>query len=147
MEKDVVKKDMVVIDENLDAPIDKVWKALTDTDEMDRWYFIMDDFQLEVGSTFTFYSGGEETKYLHICKILEIKPEEKLSYSWRYEDLEGESVVSFYLYKHEEVTHLKLTHEGLDSFPQDKPDFTVESFRKGWEEIISISLKEYVEAQ
>jgi hypothetical protein len=42
-------------------------------------------------------------------------------------------------------TRLKLTHEGLETFPQDNPDFAKESFTAGWTEIIGTLLKQYLE--
>ena len=71
-------------------------------------------------------------------------PEKKLAYSWRYENYPGNSVVTFYLSPEGDKTRLKLTHEGLETFPQDKPDFAKESFAGGWTEIIGKSLPEYL---
>lgn len=135
----------VIIEQTLKASVDKVWKAITDAGEMEHWYFEIDDFKPEPGFTFQFYSGGEETKYLHICKVLVVEPKRKLSYSWRYEDLDGNSIVTFELSEQGKNTHIRFTHEGIESFPQDKPDFSRESFLGGWKEIIGISLKEYLE--
>lgn len=66
--------------------------------------------------------------YTHICKIVEVIPYQKLSYSWTYKDYEGDSLVTFELFSEEEKTRLKLTHEGLETFPQNNPSFTKESF-------------------
>jgi hypothetical protein len=42
-------------------------------------------------------------------------------------------------------THLKLTHEGLETFPADNPDFAKGNFVEGWNWIIGTSLKEFLE--
>ena len=42
-------------------------------------------------------------------------------------------------------TKLILTHEGVETFPPDDPNFSRASFEAGWKEIISISLKNYIE--
>ena len=136
----------IIVEQELNASIEKVWKALTTQEDLKHWFFIIDEFKLEKGFIFTFYEGGEEQKYLHICKIIDVQPLEKLSYSWKYQDVDGNSVVSFYLHKNDKnKTLLKLVHEGADSFKHDNPDFSRESFEKGWDYIITISLKEYVE--
>jgi len=138
-------KKPIIIEQKISAPIDRVWKAITDNKEMEHWYFEIDEFKPEVGYIFTFYAGGEEEKYLHVCKILEIVPKVTLSYSWRYEDFDGYSVVTFELFNEGNKTRVKLIHEGTESFPQDRPDFSRASFTQGWKEIIGIYLKEYVE--
>jgi len=69
----------------------------------------------------------------------------KLAYSWRYEEYEGDSLVTFELFEEGEKTRLKLTHEGLETFPMNNPDFAKKSFAAGWTEIIGTSLKKFVE--
>jgi len=136
----------IIIEEELKAPIEIVWRALTDRAEISQWFFEVDEFEPEVGFNFSFYDGGEEQKYQHICKVLEVETNKKLSYSWTYPDLDGYSTVTFELLsKNNGVTILKFSHEGIESFPQDNPLFTRQSFLDGWRQIISISLKEYVE--
>jgi hypothetical protein len=45
-----------------------------------------------------------------------------------------------------EQTRLKLTHEGLESFPAAKnPDLAKGNFMQGWTEIVGSSLKAYLE--
>jgi len=40
---------------------------------------------------------------------------------------------------------VKLTHEGLETFPANNPDFAKESFAGGWGYLIGKSLPEFVE--
>ncbi|HCO67355.1 MAG TPA: SRPBCC domain-containing protein [Dysgonomonas sp.] len=138
-------KEFVFIEQEFNAPIDKVWKAITFAEELEHWFFEIDEFELKQGFVFTFYEGGEEEKYLHICRILEIMTLAKLSYSWKYQDIDGNSTVSFYLNKQDEKTLLKLVHEGINSFRNEKPDFTKEYFEKKWNNLINYSLKEFIE--
>ncbi|WP_285058460.1 hypothetical protein [Pedobacter ginsengisoli] len=42
-------------------------------------------------------------------------------------------------------TRLKLSHEELDSFPQENPNFRVESFTGGWNYFVNESLVSFVE--
>lgn len=129
------------------APVEKVWKAITDKDEMKKWYFDLGDFKPEVGFEFTFYgTGSDGEKYLHLCKITHAIPMEKLRYSWSYQNYPGMSYVTFELFPEEgNRTRLKLTHEGLETFPTLK-DFARESFAAGWTEIIGKHLKNFVES-
>ena len=134
-----------VIERTYNAPVEKVWKALTDNEQMKQWYFNIAAFKPEVGFEFTFDGGSKEKTYTHLCKILEVIPNRKLSYSWRYKDYEGYSVVTFELFDEGEKTRLKLTHTGLETFPQVSKDFSKESFTQGWTHIIGTSLKNFVE--
>jgi uncharacterized protein YndB with AHSA1/START domain len=134
-----------VIERAYNASASKIWKALTDKNEMKQWYFNLSDFKPEVGFEFQFPGQGHKGEnYLHLCKVTEVIPERRLAYSWRYKDHQGNSVVTFELFPGDGNTRLKLTHEGLETFP-DNPDFARESFAEGWTQLIGTSLKEYLE--
>jgi uncharacterized protein YndB with AHSA1/START domain len=135
-----------VIERTLNAPVEKVWKAISDKDEMKHWYFDLAVFKPEVGFEFQFYGEGHKgDKYLHLCKVVEAIPHKKLAYSWSYENLKGYSVVSFELFPEGDTTRIKLTHEGLESFSENGPDFAKESFMQGWTELIGNLLPNFVE--
>ena len=133
-----------VIERTLDAPIEKVWQAITDKDKMKEWYFDLKEFRPEVGFEFEFTGGTEEKSYLHLCKITEVIPGRKLKHSWRYDGFEGNSFVSFELFPEGTKTRLRLTHEGLETFPANNPDFKKENFEQGWTDIIGRMLPEYL---
>jgi uncharacterized protein YndB with AHSA1/START domain len=136
--------DPLIIEKNMNAPVKKVWEAITDNDQMRKWYFDISSFKPQLGFEFQFEGGSEAKTYVHLCKITEIIPEEKLQYSWRYAGYDGNSLVTFELFPEGEKTRVKLTHEGLETFPADK-DFSKEDFTNGWTYIIGKSLKDFVE--
>lgn len=136
-----------VIERIYDAPIDKVWKALTNKEQMKQWYFDIADFKPEAGFEFTFTGGSKEKSYVHLCKVIEVIPNKKLKHSWSYKDNEGMSYVTWELFDEGAATRLKLTHEGLETFPQNNPDFAKESFTKGWTYITGTSLKNFLEKE
>src|SRR5664279_4482552 len=113
---------------------------------MKQWYFDLDEFKPMVGFEFKFIGKGQKGEnYTHVCKVTEVIPNKKLQYSWEYENYEGNSLVSFELTKEEVRTRIKLTHQGLETFPQDSPDFSIESFNAGWTQLIHQSLKKFIE--
>jgi uncharacterized protein YndB with AHSA1/START domain len=71
----------------------------------------------------------------------------RLSYSWRYDGLQGISHVTFELVKEGSQTRVTLTHTGIESFPPDDPNMARGSFVAGWTHIIGTSLKGYVEGK
>jgi uncharacterized protein YndB with AHSA1/START domain len=82
--------------------------------------------------------------YHHLCRITEVIPQRKLAYTWRYKGHEGDSLVTFELAAAGDKTRLKLTHEGLDTFPKTAA-FARENFVEGWTTLIGSSLKEFIE--
>jgi uncharacterized protein YndB with AHSA1/START domain len=135
----------VVIERTFNAPVVRVWKALTDVEEMRRWYFDLKEFKPEVGFEFEFIVEHEGMKYHHLCKVTEVIPQKKLAYTWRYKGHEGDSLVTFALLANGDKTRLTLTHEGLETFPKT-PSFVRKSFMDGWTQLIGSSLKEFVES-
>ena len=143
-----MKNEAFTIERTYNAPVEKVWKAITDKEEMKQWYFDLSEFKPVVGFEFQFTGEGHKgEKYLHLCKITDVVANKKLTYSWRYDGYEGNSFVTFELFEEGSNTRLKLTHAGLETFPVNNPDFAKESFAEGWTFIVGKSLKEFVEKQ
>jgi uncharacterized protein YndB with AHSA1/START domain len=136
----------VIIERNINAPAINIWKAIITRDLMVKWYFPVKEFKAEVGFEFQFEGTGKDgKKFLHLCKITEVEDCKKLSYSWRYDGYEGNSLVTFELFAGgAKQTRVKLTHSGVETFP-DTGDFAKQNFVEGWTHIIGKALKEYVE--
>lgn len=134
-----------IIERTFNVNAATVWKALTDNDHMKQWYFQLPEFRPEVGFEFSFTGGKREEQYLHLCKVTQVIPGKKITYSWRYDGYEGISFVSFELFAEGEKTRLKLTHEGLENFPASNPDLAAANFAAGWTSIIGTSLNNYLE--
>lgn len=133
-----------VIERVLNAPVSIVWQAISNKDEMKKWYFDLAEFKPEVGFEFSFTGGSEEKSYLHLCRVTAAEKEKKLSYTWRYDGYEGNSEVTFELFAEGDKTRLVLTHTGLNSFTTDNKDFARESFEEGWTFIIGKQLLQYL---
>ena len=140
-----MNEEAFVIERTFNALNGKVWKALTDKEQMKEWYFDLAAFKPEVGFEFQFEGGKDDRSYLHLCKITEVIKEQKITYSWRYQGYEGISYVSFELFPEGDKTRLKLTHKNLETFPKNNPDFGKENFVAGWTHIIGTSLWAYLE--
>lgn len=135
----------LMLERVFNAPVSKVWAALTDADEMKQWYFDLPGFKPETGFKFEFTGGHDDgIQYLHLCEVTEVIPERKLSYSWRYDGYAGNSLVTFELFAQGDQTLLRLTHAGLETFPKANPDLAVKNFVEGWNHIINLSLRQYL---
>lgn len=136
----------LIIERVFDAEIKTVWQALTDKDLMEQWYFNVSEFKTVVGFKFEFWGGEEGGKqWKHLCEITEVIPQRKLTYSWQYEGYSGISYVTFELFEAEKGTKLILTHSGLGSFPDDIPELAIHNFKKGWDHLINVSLRDFLE--
>ena len=142
-----MSNESIVIEKIYNAPVEKVWYAITDKNEMKKWYFDLAEFKPEVGFEFQFYGQGKDgEQYLHLCQITEVTARKKLTHNWRYDGFEGNSFVTFELFDEGVKTRLKLTHAGLETFPMTANNaFAKENFVEGWTAITGTMLKDYLE--
>jgi uncharacterized protein YndB with AHSA1/START domain len=133
----------VVLERTFNAPVARVWQALTDVEQMRQWYFELKEFRPEVGFEFEFIVEHEGMKYHHLCRVTEADPPRKIAYTWRYKDEDGNSLVTFELTPAGGKTKLRLTHEGLETFPSTA-SFARKNFEAGWTAIAG-ELQQFVE--
>ncbi|HKB45981.1 MAG TPA: SRPBCC domain-containing protein [Chitinophagaceae bacterium] len=69
----------LVFERIFNAPAEKVWKALTDLNQMKQWYFPqLENFKPEEGFETQFNVHNEGKDYLHIWKIKKVIPLKKI---------------------------------------------------------------------
>ena len=136
----------IVIERTFNAPIGRVWRALTDVDQMREWYFDLKEFKAEVGFEFEFVVTHEGNTYHHLCKVTDVIPQKRIAYTWRYKGEPGDSLVTFELFAEGDKTRLTLTHTGVESFPKT-PAYARKNFEAGWTELVGASLKKFVETK
>lgn len=102
----------VIVDCDLDAPPEKVWRALTQPELMAAW-LAEADIKPEVGHRFELTSEIGPVE----CEVLTADPKRELRLSWRERDEDGELVdseVSFVLTPTiDGGTRLRLVHDGF----------------------------------
>ncbi|WP_343609166.1 SRPBCC domain-containing protein [Chryseobacterium oranimense] len=136
----------ITVQYKINAPLEKVWNALTDKNEMKSWYFDIRDFVLETGKEFNFYEPGEAKKYHHQCRILEIVPNRKLKHTWSYPEFsDAVTTVTWELQEEGSGTLVTLTHDNIESFDSLGENFSSKNFTEGWNGIIGQSMKNYLE--
>jgi uncharacterized protein YndB with AHSA1/START domain len=136
----------VIIEQTFKTSIQNVWKSITDVTQMRLWFFEnIPSFVPEVGFETRFNVRSGNRGFLHLWKLTEVIPPKKIVYDWRYEGFPGNGTVSFELFEQNDGTLLRLTNEGLETFPSHIPEFTRESCIGGWEYFIKDSLKAFLE--
>ena len=134
----------IILERIFDAPVGRVWRALTDVDQMREWYFDLTEFKPQVGFEFDFIVEHEGNSYHHLCRVTDVVPGKKIAYTWRYKGEPGDSLVIFELFPEGNKTRLKLTHTGIETFPKT-PAYARKNFEAGWAAIIGWELKQFVE--
>ena len=137
----------LVIERTFNAPVERVWKAITDLDQMKQWYFPqLETFRPQVGFETEFNVHHEGKDYYHVWKIKEVVPLKKISLEWKYRDYPGNSIVNFELFAQGNKTRLVLTHEGLESFkPEKYPELAKKNFMEGWTQFMDEELKKFLD--
>ena len=138
--------DPVIVEQIFNSSIDKVWKAITELNQMTQWFFEnIPSFKPEVGFETRFDVHVEDKTFPHLWKITEVIPMKKITYNWRYEGYLGDAYVTFELFELNGQTKLKLTYKVVVSFSEDIPEFSRKMAIEGWSYFIKASLKEYLD--
>ena len=140
------EEEPIIIEETFNVPVETVWNAITQVEQMCRWFFEnIPSFKPEVGFEIQFNVKSQDRNFLHKWKITEVEPLKKISYNWEYENYPWNSFVVFELFEENNSTMLRLTHQVTESFPQDIPEFKRESGIEGWNYFIKNTLKAFLE--
>lgn len=116
---------------DIDAPIDKVWRALSEPALLAQWLMPSDVMAVEAGARFTLAGAPGEGGAI-ACEILDSDPPRRLSFTWKSDapnpDGTGRSldtIVTFELEPGEKGgTRLRLVHDGFvvpANYPFDTP--------------------------
>lgn len=127
----MVNNQSLVIERTINAPAERVWRALTDITELKQWLSFFPAFEPRVGFATEFMLGSDEQhQYRHHVTVLEAVPNQKLRYSWDYGGMSPNSSVTFELFAEAKITRLVLTCR-IDPLPTDQPDF-MKNTSEGW---------------
>lgn len=139
-------KHPIIVAQSFDSPIENVWNAITDVEQMRQWYFDnIPDFKPEVGFETRFIVQSDERNFTHIWRVTEVIPLKKIGYTWDFEEYPGQGYSTFDLDEKGGKVNLILRSYVIRNFPDNIPEFKRESGQAGWEYFIKKSLKEYLE--
>ena len=127
----------------LNAPISKVWRALTDYREFGEWFRVKLDGPFvpgEISTGHITYPGYEHLKWE--AAVQKMEPERLFSFTWHPYAVDPDvdysnapvTLVEFRLEPKDQGTILHLTESGFDALPKDR---RFEAFRMnedGWTE-------------
>jgi uncharacterized protein YndB with AHSA1/START domain len=134
----------IVVEQSYAASPAVVWRAITDPRRMQQWFFPpIRDFAATIGHESRFAYTHEGVDYAHRWTVLEVMPERRLVYRWRYDGIAGDSMVAWDLAPTATGTTLTLTHTGHETFPRE-PTFSREAGEAGWSYFVRDSLAAFL---
>ena len=111
----------------IDATPEVVFKAITETNELTKWFPDHVILEPNVGGKVRFSFYKEQNKmdrdYIVEGSIIEFIPNKKISYTWQYKDIPefSETIVSWKLEELERnKTRVELVHSGFTGKEQEK---------------------------
>jgi uncharacterized protein YndB with AHSA1/START domain len=130
----------IVVEEVFPHAPETIWKTLTSGQLIDRWLMPSTGFAAVKGTRFTLHTrpAGAWDGVIR-CEVLEVKRNERLSYSWRggHDDNAQygsriDTIVTWTLAKVDGGTRLRLVHSG---FVLPNNAITFRNLRDGWKEV------------
>ncbi|BBY79309.1 SRPBCC family protein [Mycolicibacterium pulveris] len=144
MSSDRIEKHVV-----LKAPLERVWKAISDADQFGRWFGVRFDGPFVEGAALTGvmtptavdeeiaksqepYEGTADTWW-----IVAVEPPHRLAYRWRpYLVAGGEdgptTLVEFTLQETADGVLLRIVESGFDAIPEDRRKAAFDDNSSGW---------------
>lgn len=135
-------KDLISKEKMFDHSIDKVWKAISEADEISAW-FLKADFKPEVGFKYTFTAPEEQNCVPISGEVKEADPY-TLVYTWKVENTDVETLVKWVLEAVGDQTKLTLEHSGISNYSGETAVKMFNSFNGGWDNCVS-GLDKYLE--
>ena len=128
---------------DLNAPVDRVWRAISDHEEFGSWFRMKIDAPFAAGVRSTghcLYPGYEHVRWDAV--VVAIEPPRLLSFRWHPfavdagTDYSGEptTLVEFRLAATAGGTRLTVAESGFDALPPERRDLAFRMNEGGWEE-------------
>lgn len=116
----------ISMEEFLPAPVERVWRALTESPMLNRWLMATDDFEARVGTSFTLRDQPQPGFRGYVeCEVLELSPPHRMVWSWSSDEgMQSRLVIELEAYG--QATRLTLRHTG------DADERTVSGTTDGW---------------
>ena len=117
----------------INAPVDKVWDALINPNQIEKWGGGPAEMNDQEGSEFKLWGGDIYGKNIKVIK------NKMLVQEWIEGDWDKPSIVTFNLSESDGKTTVELIHT-------DIPDNQAKDIEEGWRDYYMIPLKELVES-
>jgi uncharacterized protein YndB with AHSA1/START domain len=117
----------ISMQERYPVAIERVWRALTDRQMIERWLMRTDGYEAKVGTRFALGEPPRPDCRGHVeCEVLELSPPHRMVWSWRNVEDPATTRLVIELEGDEQGTRLTLRHTG------EANERTVRSTTGGW---------------
>ena len=147
MTNDRIEKEVV-----LRAPLDRVWRAISDADEFGRWFGVRFDGPFVAGASVTGVitpttvdEDVARAQELHAGKsdtwqIVAVEPQRRLAFRWHPYGVEDDvdysqeptTLVEFTLTETNDGVLLRIVESGFDAIPAERRAAAFEANSEGW---------------
>jgi len=128
----------IVVDKVLPFTAEKIWRALTNSDQIAKW-LMPNDFVPQVGHHFNFRTRpmGDWDGVVH-CEVLACEPPRLLRYSWKGGSDSGkasrlDAEATWTLTPVEGGTHVRMVHDG---FVLPEHSIAYDAMSPGWGRVL-----------
>ena len=139
---DTIERDIV-----LSHPIERVWRALTEAEDLSRWFGDSAEVDLRPGGTMRV--GWSDYGEVIDCVVETVEPPRRFVYRWSAgTDQDGTTwmtTVDFTLEEIEEGTRLVLVESGLAELPSALYERTLRENTSGWDAELT-DLRQHLDA-
>jgi len=128
---------------DIDAPVEVVWRTITEPDQVLRWFSDAADIEPRPGAsgTLTFRRGAEGDPSVVNLTVVDVDPPHRYSFRWNYPsdaiaNPANSLLVTFTLSPvGPERTSLRVEETGLDAldWPDEQKDAYADEHRQGWQ--------------
>lgn len=129
---------MITLETDFDAPVEQVWRALTEPAALAEWLMPVENFAAEVGRSFRVRAkpmpGWDGVVN---CVVLAVDEPRKLRYSWQGSKMRRNTTVTWTLTPTESGTRLRLEHDGFGGVAGPLMAFM---HRGGWKRMVTVAL-------
>lgn len=134
---------------DIDAPVERVWTALTDQGLVEQWLGCM-NYAPEIGRIFYMQqdrakaAAGDTSGATH-CELLRLDAPSEMLFSWYYPDM-PKTEVAIRLVPIPTGTRAELVHSGWDQFDAAMIRSIRDALDGGWKSFVLPQLKRVAEA-
>jgi len=131
----------------INAPVSRVWKALTDPAEIEKWMLMPNTFAPQAGKEFTFQAeASEEWDGVFHCKLNECIENKKIVYTWNTAFINADTLVEIEPKENGDKTELTLIHSGWEKIAENREKVR-NDHSTGWDLRFVQKLKETIESE
>lgn len=128
-------QEIIELSISVKASAAEIWRALTDSDELENWW--SDDMSLEpkVGGKFSEpWEDDKRNKHLASGKVLGVKNQKEITFTWTEQEWpkEAKTECTIKIDDKGQGRVITIKHSGWETLPADMQKQQIKDFKVGW---------------